>query len=484
MLCADAYSTSGTNLQPDVDAMLLQLRSEWFYDKRHRNFFLELAVMREHGRYVDTVTVKLWLGGKKDGDQNCGGFAYWNSHEEQAATVNQFTEFKRVMQELHLRRECLVIASEIKQQAELQTVMPELLQSRLSALAERAKPEGNQPMLDLIGPEVARAYEPDPQDFLIGDGLINRSNVVTIAGEPGIGKSRLAVTAAVAGARGTNSWLKYPVRNRWRTCILQTENDGSRLKEEFTSIPPEYDDAIRISRGLSHGMAFDNTEFRRELRCFFDSWPFQMLVIDPWNDVSFEDAQKDFKQSLLNISSVFRGTRMPCILIVAHLRKRGRDEANRRKSGRELLHELSGSLALGSSSRTVIVGQPGSPSMDDDRVVVELAKANNCHPDWLKEHGVRSAWHRRNGAFVACDLFDWQAWDNPGSETERRAVTEEMVRSAFDGEAELKPAHLAKILKSRFKVGESTVFRAIGEDGYLRSLMMRNGNGKLKLKEG
>ena len=31
--------------------------------------------------------------------------------------------------------------------------------------------------------------------------------------------------------------------------------------------------------------------------------------------------------------------------------------------------------------------QPAAPGMEDPRVVFEVCKANNCHPDWLKEHG-------------------------------------------------------------------------------------------------
>jgi hypothetical protein len=338
------------------------------------------------------------------------------------------------------------------------------------------------PIIDIITPKTAREFEPDPNDLLVGDGLISCGNIVTIGGEPGCGKSRLLTTLAVAGARGTNRWQNYPLRCQFRTLILQTENTGERLKEEFSAVPPEYDDFIRVSRSMANGMAFDSIEFRRELRRFFDAWPFQVMGIDPWNDVSFDEGQKDFKQALLNIRNVFHGEKCPAIIIVAHLRKRGRDEGQRRKTGRELMHELSGSLALGSESRTIFAVQPATPNMSDDRIVFEIAKANNCHPDWLKEHGTRSAWHRRDGAFVAVEKFDWNEWENPG-DTDRRKITDDQIRQIFDGEPELKAAGIAKKAKTMFGIGESTVFRAIGEDGYLRSLLTRTGTGKLKLKD-
>ena len=171
---------------------------------------------------------------------------------------------------------------------------------------------------------------------------------------------------------------------------------------------------------------------------------------------------------------------MPCLVIVAHLRKPRNENGQRRKGGRELLHELSGSLALGSTSRTVFVVQAGSASMDDDRIVFEVAKANDCKPEWLRAYGTRTAWHRKSGTFEACPDFDWSQWDNPGDES-RRAVTEEMLTQVLDGE-EMKAAQIAKRIKEVFGTGESTVFKAIPEDGYLRHRLVRTGTGKLKLK--
>lgn len=448
--------------------------------------------MKMANKAVDTAMLVIWLKAQKKDDgklfdrlTECGGLEYITKelYEASPSPVN-FHYYLPVLKEFSLRRWCIAKTGRLNELAKATEISPDHLREEFAEIYEQSTNIGSStaPLIHVVSPAQARAFEPNPDDFMLGDGLITRGMFVTIGGEPGVGKSRLATTLAVAGARGNNRWMNYPVRCKWRTLILQSENDAIRLKEDFESVPDKFNDEIRVSDALSHGMAFGKPEFRRELRRVFEDWPFQMLVIDPWNDVSFEDGQKDFKEAMLNIASVFRGTQMPAVVIVAHLRKRGRDEGQRRKSGRELLHELSGSLALGSSSRTVFVVQHVDPSMDDPRIVIELAKANNCHPEWLKEFGVRSAWNRANGAFEPAEI-DWHEYDNPG-DPERRKVTEEMVLQVFDGETELKPAAIAKKLKTICQVGESTAYRAIGEDGYLREILMRTGTGKLKLKSG
>jgi hypothetical protein len=332
----------------------------------------------------------------------------------------------------------------------------------------------------LISPIEARAFEPDPSDYLIGEGLITSDTINTIGGEPGVGKSRLAVTLCVAGAKGSGTWQGYPVRTKFRSLILQSENTGARLKDEFSAIPKYCDDSIKISRGLSRGIAFGDADFRRELLRIYDAWPFRLLVVDPWNDVSFEEGQSDYKQALLNIRRTFSGRKCPAVMIVAHLRKQRADGNRWRKSGRELLHELSGSLALGSTSRSVFVVQAASSGLDDDRIVFEVAKSNDARPEWLSKFGTRSAWHRKNGEFTPCESFDWQAYDNPGDE-ERRGISSEILEDCFAGITVLKPSALARRISERAECGISTAFRAIGKGGYLRKHLEEDSEGLLSL---
>lgn len=472
--------------QAEQDQLLQQLNPQLFYCPGHSVIFRAMVQIRMESHALNLVTLTQWLKEQKLLD-DAGGAASLMAMHKEASSVFVFPTYLATLKDKALRRWTIAKQTALGILAEDESLTTEKLQSAFAELHERSSHIGGKslPFIRIISPKQAREFEPDPKDSLVGEGLLDLGMVATIGGKPGVGKSRLTTTLAVAGARGNGNWMGYPVNAQWKTLILQSENSGNRLKDEFSAVPAKLDDYIRVSDFLSYGLCFDRPEFRRELRHFYEQWPFHMLTIDPWNDVMAEDGQADFKQALLNIKSVFFGLpKRPVIVIVAHLRKGGRDSNGRPKTGRELLDELSGSLALGSESRTVFGVQPASQSLDDARIVFDVAKANDCKPEWLREHGTRSAWIRANAAFEHCSDFDWQEYENPG-EPERRKLAEEHIIEAFEKSkaTSMKPADLVRLLKKLFGVGESTAHRAIGEDGYLRSMLRRNALGQLELKE-
>lgn len=72
---------------------------------------------------------------------------------------------------------------------------------------------------------------------------------------------------------------------------------------------------------------------------------------------------------------------------------------------------------------------------------------------------------------------DWGRTDD-----EREKISPEHVEACFDKVEELKSGLLVKKLSKTSGAGESTCWRAIGEDGYLRHMLQRRGNGMLALK--
>ena len=457
---------------------------EFFYDLRHQKIWDCLLWKWKRREVIDVIAVQSWLRDKKL-LKEIGGIAYLSECQEAVPSTANLSYWLELCAEKFARRKIIAVATDAVDRGYDSEITTDDLTLGIRADMETVSILGSKPhdkLIDVVSPEEARSFEPDPEDFLIGEGMIMRGHIVTIGGAPGVGKSRLATSLAVAGARGTNRWQGYPVRSQWRTLILQTENRGRRLKEECDAIPKDFDDWIRISRTLPQGLNFGSAEFRRELLAIHESWPFQMLILDPLNDIVSEDGQADYKEAMANINRSFAGRPMPAIIVVAHLRKPRAENGQRRKSGRELLHEISGTLAIGSTARTVFIVQAASNSMSDDRIIFEVAKANDCKPEWLSEYGTRTAWYRRDGEFPPCDDFDWEAWDNPGSE-ERRAVTEEMLIEILKGEKDgIKMNKIADMIAARFDIGKSTAARAISEGGYLRCKIKPTAKGGFVLK--
>jgi len=463
-------------------ALLIQLRPALFWDARAKVVFESMTILAmDPGHELSLPLVDKYIRDHFQQDKAAlSSFLHGECAPENVTGVWEFPLYLKELQALAQKRKLLEASEEFRAMATRSEVSIEEAHTRIADLFERTKSFNAPPMIRLVTPAEARAYVPDPEDFLVGDGLLMRNSFAVIGGEQGCGKSRLATTLAAAGALGKGKWMGYAVRNRFRSLILQTENSGQRLKSEFDDIGKHADDWIKSSAELSNGLAFNDAEFRREVTRIFETWPFSLLVIDPWNDLSADEGQSEFKMALANIRRCFYGKKMPCVVIIAHHRKPRGDASGARKRGRALMHEISGSLALGSTARTMFAVEPVSHEMDEDRIVFSLTKANDAEPSYLKEVGVRGAWYRRNGAFTPVEEFDFNEFDNPGSPNEsKQSVTLAMLRHVLKPGTSMRLRQLARAIEGEFEVPESTAARAFGvingKPGYLRSYLEESG---------
>ena len=251
-----------------------------------------------------------------------------------------------------------------------------------------------------------------PEGFqLAGDNHLCRGDIAFLAGVPACGKSRAAIGLAIAGAL-RRPWMGLPIHCAFKTMIIQGENGPVRLRSEFAEIMGgagmgEVDDAILICEPPSEGLAFHDPSFQRQIRDAITEQGTGLLIIDPWNAVSFRDRVEDFRESLADVMACLprKAEERPAVLIVHHLRK-GQHGVTRRR-GRDLLAELAGSYVAGAAARTVFVLEPASADPDDDRVIFTVAKANNG------KMPASTAWYRRNGLFDPCGDFDWKSWGSP-----------------------------------------------------------------------
>lgn len=443
------------NSQAEVDALLMQFRPQMFFDLRNRELFMEMTKMRMEGHALDSVTLFTWLQTHRPDLQEKWPAEKITRLVEKVPSSMNYKFFLEELRLLQRRRWCLAKSAELHGLAQSADCKEEDIQNKFAELFEKSSKIGEQrALIEFVTIDEIKAYQADPKTFLIGADMVSRGELCLIAGWAGLGKSRLANTLAFAGARGNGEWMGYEIKRQFRTLVLQCENSMRRLKAEVEALPKEVNDWVKFSKPCN--LAFQRPEFRAELRRICEQWPFDVLVLDHWLEIAREEGQADHMEALDNIwASLPRGDAAPALVIIVHMRKQRGGENWRPKTGRELLSEISGSYAVGAKARTVFAIQPATMEIDDDRIVFDCAKSNNDQPLPM------SAWHRRNGAFIPCQEFDFSAWLNPPEEGNRKVLTEAILKTLFgDGKRRLsRRAAVQELVNQGF--AEPTAYRAL-----------------------
>jgi AAA domain len=326
-------------------------------------------------------------------------------------------------------------------------------------------------------------YEFPPHLALVGDNEITMGydGLTIIAGPGSSGKSLAALSLAVAGATGESHWQGRKIHRRFKTLIIQAENGARRLREDLEGyLKSNPADAQAIAEGVflseppEGGLCFNHPEFRAAVRRKIEELKPDLVILDPWQSIAAEDAAKDVVEMLNLIRSCYpSGDACPGTIIVAHTNKPRADVV---RTGRNLVYNISGSVALVNTARCVYVLLPWSAELEDHRVYWACVKLNN---------GVMYAptvWLRRKGGPFLHDSHTDPTEFGKSEEDNRQAITEDQLRACFDGKVELSKKEIATALVKNYRHSQSTAYRAIDEDGYLRRYLMRAGNGKLKLQ--
>ena len=444
--------------QAEVDALLSQLRGNLFYDGRHGVIHDALAGLRLAGHAVDTITTREELK-RAERLEQVGGEAYLLELSNVAVSLLNFPTYLEELTTLQMRRWALQQAFNLKSRAESGTITAKELQEQFAEVAERAgKADHARPLIEFVKPSQAQAYIPNAGTFLVGENMISRGGLTVIAGQPGLGKSRLATTLAVALARGQGKWIGYDVRHQERTIIIQSQNSMSRIKQEFDDTPGKFDDWIRISKPAA--LRFSDPGFRREVRRCIQEFNAGCVIIDPWTGIATDEKLADYLEALTYVQDVCGvGETAPAIVIVAHLRKQRGGETWKPKRGRDLMHELSGSFALAAEARTVFVIQQVKADIAFPEVVVDCGKSNDGKPLDAQ------AFERCNGEFkplhwTRAQLDEWYA----GETAERKTITERTLAELFSGGRRAKRSLLVSELMD-LGFARPTAYAALALDG-------------------
>ncbi|HOB97679.1 MAG TPA: AAA family ATPase [Verrucomicrobiota bacterium] len=356
------------------------------------------------------------------------------------------------------------------------------LEREMSAAAasveQHSKPKVREKLVQFYTPSQLLAYEPPPNQRMVGDYHIQRGMPAVLAGPQGCGKSRAALWLAILGARGAGNWFGLEVHCQFRTMWLQGENGRTRLHRDFQQLADitDLDDWLRISDRPPLGLALQNPNFRCEMKAEIKDFAPHLLIMDPWNSCVRDAMEKDFQEALSRLREILaESPEETAPLIVHHLRK---PKSEDRHKGRNLANLLSGSYVLISVARSVMVMQPASDDTEDNRVVFTCAKNNDG------DLGPRSAWERKNGIFVPVPDFDFDAFDNGGTRREPK-VNETHLQTLFrNGQRRMAQAAAVEELKKLAGVGRSAAYEALKViDGRFSPLLFKDSDGLIGLRQ-
>lgn len=273
------------------------------------------------------------------------------------------------------------------------------------------------PLLDL---DALFAIEIDPRDTIFGEGddvYLSRGGVLVLAGQQGVGKSRLTSQLIFDCLLRRRHFLgTIPInRDDLRILVLQDENSIRRLRQDFSAhlrgIPAE-DGASAKSRLLfSDPRSLPDFNLGDEasvahLRSTVAVARPDLIVVDPWAsffdcDGSENDAA-DTNRSLRALRSVAATAGPHVAIVLVHHARSGR-EAAASGDGWDAAAFVRGSKALAGKARTVLNIMPGGEKFPH-HLVIACGKANDALP--FDPFGV----HNVEGRFIPDPEFSIDEW--------------------------------------------------------------------------
>ena len=216
------------------------LRSEHFVEEIHRRIFEIAGSLIRAGKLATPVTLKTFLG-----DHDLGGVTvpqYLARLASEATTIINAYDYGRGVYDLAMRRELISIGEDVVNVAYDAPVdsspreQIEEAERRLYQIAEAGRYDGGfqrfSEALKIAVDMAARAYEREGSLSGIATGLtdldrymggLQASDLVILAGRPGMGKTALATNIAFNIAKiyqGANARRRRNRGRQWRHCRL------------------------------------------------------------------------------------------------------------------------------------------------------------------------------------------------------------------------------------------------------------------------
>ena len=185
------------------------------------------------------------------------------------------------------------------------------------------------------------AYQPNPADEIWAGGMLSANERTAIVGSPGVGKSRLALQAALCTILGRPflGWETRAPGAKW--LFLQTENSGRRLKHDLMMMCQGLTSAERREvNGCLHILNVDALDFgsicmapdhpdRERIAATIAAINPAVVAIDPLRDAGRGDPNEDdaMTETCAGISEVVRAGNPRRVPLVIHHGRTGSMEA-------------------------------------------------------------------------------------------------------------------------------------------------------------
>lgn len=295
-----------------------------------------------------------------------------------------------------------------------------------------------------------KAYEPDPSQYIAGDGWMRRPATTMMVGATGIGKSVLAVQIAAHLATGTDILDTIAVPKACRTIIVQAENDKDTCKRDLVSIANALGldpDTLDANLRIYHAPGLTPPMLAAMLQQIHKDFPYEALILDNYQSyigaVDMNSTEGFF---------AFRVAMEPTLralnagmLLVAHPPKPKTEDSRNQRHVREGVYNAAGTSAISNWVRASC--DLGYVGQEDGRCILRFAK--NAERTGAKgEDGFPL-----RELYLARSKPDCPYWRPAGDQGKPLKPTDAAILRALN----LEPQATSERIATMAGVGESTV---------------------------
>lgn len=335
------------------------------------------------------------------------------------------------------------------------------------------------PFTVLNGSELRKAKIPAKINVL-GDGVIALSQLTTVIGQGGTGKSRVVMQIALSQILGWSLGGLKTHAQPLKHLLIGTENSIYRQKGDYLkmtkTLSPEQRELVdanmffHIIREIDD--AFINLGSDDIRRKWVDTLTLvnpDVIYIDPYGEVHVGDINKDadVRHTLREITKVCRRINQQTAIVIVHHGRTGR--ANIAQAvGWDKGNFSLGSKALYSGARSQINIAPADPD-DPSRIIIGCGKSNDAKP--FDPIGLKL--NEETMLYGVDPQFDLQTWKDDVEGNQRgQSVSIQNVVDAIGDEKKRHKAILDSLIEDH-GCARCTAARRVAEaleKGYVRKL--------------